>query len=107
MLLPAQPLMEPEQEEQDVPLLSALLQLKQLQQINSWNCPLPLVILVPWPHSDADAQKLEEGDWKRNPTSPLSNHLFICPINQPKYHLSSHPHLEKIKIHWKKVIFFS
>ncbi|XP_038127205.1 germinal-center associated nuclear protein isoform X2 [Cyprinodon tularosa] len=60
MLLPGQPLVEPEQEEQDVPLLSALLQLKQLQQINSWNCPLPLVILVPWPHSDADAQRLEE-----------------------------------------------
>nr|XP_046259110.1 germinal-center associated nuclear protein [Scatophagus argus] len=46
-------------EEQDVPLLSALLQLKQLQQASTWHCPLPLVILVPGPVG-GDTQKLEE-----------------------------------------------
>ncbi|XP_017164946.1 germinal-center associated nuclear protein [Poecilia reticulata] len=46
--------------EQDVPLLSALLQLKQLQQISSWNWPLPLVVLVPWQRGAADAERLEE-----------------------------------------------
>ncbi|XP_070770765.1 germinal-center associated nuclear protein [Enoplosus armatus] len=57
-LLPAMPLVESGGEEQDVPLLSALLQLKQLQQASAWHCPLPLVILVPGP--DRDTQKLEE-----------------------------------------------
>ncbi|KAM9804598.1 germinal-center associated nuclear protein [Neosynchiropus ocellatus] len=53
LLLPALPVME-----QDVPLLSALLQLKQLQQANSWHCPLPLVILVPG--QEVDTRRLEE-----------------------------------------------
>lgn len=57
-LLPAMPILEPGHEEPDVPLLSALLQLKQLQQASTWHCPLPLVVLVPGP--DGDAQKLEE-----------------------------------------------
>ncbi|KAM4608580.1 germinal-center associated nuclear protein [Polymixia lowei] len=61
LLLPALPAPEPGQEEQDVPLLSALLQLKQLQQASPWHCPLPLVILVPGPDgSSGDTQKLEE-----------------------------------------------
>ncbi|MEQ2308541.1 hypothetical protein AMECASPLE_029200, partial [Ameca splendens] len=60
MLLPALADMELGQEDQDVPLLSALLQLKQLQQINSWNCPLPLVVLVPWHRGAADARRVEE-----------------------------------------------
>ncbi|XP_026231972.1 germinal-center associated nuclear protein [Anabas testudineus] len=61
MLLPALPIIEPGQGEQDVPLLSALLQLKQLQQASAWHCPLPLVILVPGTDSGAvDTQKLEE-----------------------------------------------
>ncbi|XP_053733948.1 germinal-center associated nuclear protein [Synchiropus splendidus] len=53
LLLPALPVME-----QDVPLLSALLQLKQLQQANTWHCPLPLVILVPG--HELDTGRLEE-----------------------------------------------
>ncbi|XP_041806149.1 germinal-center associated nuclear protein isoform X2 [Chelmon rostratus] len=61
MLLPAVPIVEPRQEEQDVPLLSALLQLKQLQQASTWHCPLPLVILVPGPDGGTgQTQKLEE-----------------------------------------------
>ncbi|XP_027138252.1 germinal-center associated nuclear protein isoform X2 [Larimichthys crocea] len=60
-LLPAMPIVEPGQDEQDVPLLSALLQLKQLQQASTWHCPLPLVILVPGSDSGTgDTQKLEE-----------------------------------------------
>ncbi|CAJ1078722.1 germinal-center associated nuclear protein isoform X1 [Xyrichtys novacula] len=60
-LLPAIPVMDPGQDEQDVPLLSALLQLKQLQQVSTWHCPLPLVILVPGPdRGDGHTQKLEE-----------------------------------------------
>ena len=63
MLLPAMPAVEPGQDEQDVPLLSALLQLKQLQQTSTWHCPLPLVILVPGPDGGAgDKQKLVEGN---------------------------------------------
>lgn len=63
MLLPALPIIEPGQDEQDVPLLSALLQLKQLQQASAWHSPLPLVILVPGAESGAgDTQKLEEGN---------------------------------------------
>ncbi|KAJ8012892.1 hypothetical protein DPEC_G00047600 [Dallia pectoralis] len=54
MLLPAP---SSDSEDQDVPLLSALLQLKQLQQANIWDCPLPLAILVPGPQN---VQKLEE-----------------------------------------------
>lgn len=60
MLLPAMPITEPENGEQDVPLLSALLQLKQLQQASNWHCPLPLVILVPGPDGGG-TQKLKEG----------------------------------------------
>uniref|UniRef100_UPI0037E89A44 germinal-center associated nuclear protein n=1 Tax=Semicossyphus pulcher TaxID=241346 RepID=UPI0037E89A44 len=60
-LLPALPIMEAGQDEQDVPLLSALLQLKQLQQASTWPCPLPLVILVPGPDGGTGhTQKLEE-----------------------------------------------
>ncbi|KAM9347509.1 germinal-center associated nuclear protein [Symphorus nematophorus] len=60
-LLPATPIVEPGPDEQDVPLLSALLQLKQLQQANTWHCPLPLVVLVPGPdRGPDDTQKLEE-----------------------------------------------
>ncbi|XP_040004702.1 germinal-center associated nuclear protein [Xiphias gladius] len=60
MLLPAMPIIEPGHDEQDVPLLSALLQLKQLQQASTWHCPLPLVILVPGPDGGAETQKLVE-----------------------------------------------
>ncbi|XP_072254034.1 germinal-center associated nuclear protein isoform X2 [Leuresthes tenuis] len=61
MLLPALHTGMSGQEEQDVPLLSALLQLKQLQQANTWHCPLPLVLLVPGPNVGfADEKKLEE-----------------------------------------------
>ena len=63
MLLPAMPITEPGHDEQDVPLLSALLQLKQLQQASTWHYPLPLAILVPGPDSGtADKQKLIEGN---------------------------------------------
>ncbi|KAM3607427.1 uncharacterized protein V6R79_007728 [Siganus canaliculatus] len=57
-LLPALPVLDPDQDGQDVPLLSALLQLKQLQQASSWHSPLPLVVLVPGP--DGDTHKLEQ-----------------------------------------------
>ncbi|XP_068428671.1 germinal-center associated nuclear protein isoform X2 [Clinocottus analis] len=61
VLLPAVPTIEPGPDEQDVPLLSALLQLKQLQQASAWHCPLPLAILVPGPEcGTGDTQKLEE-----------------------------------------------
>ncbi|XP_037543110.1 germinal-center associated nuclear protein [Nematolebias whitei] len=60
LLLPALPVFGSGQEDQDVPLLSALLQLKQLQQVNSWHCPLPLVVLVLDHWDAADTQKLEE-----------------------------------------------
>ncbi|XP_023278966.1 LOW QUALITY PROTEIN: germinal-center associated nuclear protein [Seriola lalandi dorsalis] len=61
MLLPAMPIVEPGHDEQDVPLLSALLQLKQLQQASTWHCPLPLVVLVPGPDGGTDdTQKLVE-----------------------------------------------
>uniref|UniRef100_A0A3Q3QX71 Germinal-center associated nuclear protein n=1 Tax=Monopterus albus TaxID=43700 RepID=A0A3Q3QX71_MONAL len=57
MLLPALSIIEPGRNEQDVPLLSALLQLKQLQQASTWHCPLPLVILVPGPDSLIQAMR--------------------------------------------------
>ncbi|XP_034042737.1 germinal-center associated nuclear protein isoform X2 [Thalassophryne amazonica] len=61
MLLPALPNGELMQDEQDVPLLSALLQLKQLQQASTSYCPLPVVFLVPGPNCMAgDTQRLEE-----------------------------------------------
>lgn len=47
MLLPMSVLLGPHRNDQDMALLSALLQLKQLQQANTWHSPLPLVILVP------------------------------------------------------------
>lgn len=50
-----------EADEQDVHLLSALLQLKQLQQASSWHRPLPLALLVPGPE-DEDMRPLEEGE---------------------------------------------
>lgn len=62
-LLPAMPVVEAGHDEQDVHLLSALLQLKQLQQASTWHCPLPLVILVPGPDGGpGDTQKLEDGN---------------------------------------------
>ncbi|KAF1382270.1 hypothetical protein PFLUV_G00141980 [Perca fluviatilis] len=62
MLLPAMPvIIEPGHDEQDVQLLSALLQLKQLQQASTWHRPLPLAILVPGPKcGTGDTQKLQE-----------------------------------------------
>ncbi|XP_019744468.1 germinal-center associated nuclear protein [Hippocampus comes] len=61
MLLPALPFSEASGDERDVPLLSALLQLKQLQQASAWHCPPPLVVLVPGPDRDSrNTQKLEE-----------------------------------------------
>ncbi|RVE58447.1 hypothetical protein OJAV_G00209450 [Oryzias javanicus] len=55
LLLPTLPVFEPGLQDQGVPdsLLSALLQLRQLQQVNTWHCPLPLVILVPGPDGGA------------------------------------------------------
>ncbi|XP_034417060.1 germinal-center associated nuclear protein [Cyclopterus lumpus] len=62
VLLPAASTVEqPGPDEQDVPLLSALLQLKQLQQASAWHCPLPLAVLVPGPEcGSGDTQKLED-----------------------------------------------
>ncbi|XP_037343746.2 germinal-center associated nuclear protein [Pungitius pungitius] len=60
VLLPALPIMDAGDDDQDVPLLSALLQLKQLQQASAWHCPLPLALLVPGPECAIDAQKLQE-----------------------------------------------
>ncbi|XP_068561209.1 germinal-center associated nuclear protein [Cebidichthys violaceus] len=61
VLLPATPVTEAGHDEQDLALLSALLQLKQLQQASAWHCPLPLAILVPGPEcGSGDTQKLEE-----------------------------------------------
>ncbi|CAB1346720.1 unnamed protein product [Coregonus sp. 'balchen'] len=73
MLLPAP---SPGSEDQDVPLLSALLQLKQLQQANIWDCPLPLAILVPGPH---DTQKLEEELMLQTLVEDglISEHVFV------------------------------
>ncbi|XP_068505056.1 alpha-tubulin N-acetyltransferase 1 isoform X2 [Syngnathus scovelli] len=61
MLLPALSFSEDDRNEQDVALLSALLQLKQLQRASTWHCPLPLVILVPGPDGiTCNTGKLEE-----------------------------------------------
>ncbi|KAF7658146.1 hypothetical protein LDENG_00016710 [Lucifuga dentata] len=61
LLLPALFAVDPGHDQQDVPLLSALVQLKQLQQVSAWNCQLPLAILVPGSaNGDDDTQKLEE-----------------------------------------------
>nr|XP_006636742.1 PREDICTED: germinal-center associated nuclear protein [Lepisosteus oculatus] len=51
-----------EKEELDVYLLSALLQLKQIQQVYSWQSALPLVVVVP-KHAEQPTceEKLEEG----------------------------------------------
>ncbi|MBN3314505.1 GANP protein, partial [Atractosteus spatula] len=51
-----------EKEELDVCLLSALLQLKQIQQVYSWQSALPLVVVVP-KHAEQPTceEKLEEG----------------------------------------------
>lgn len=72
-LLPTMATVEPD--EQDIHLLSALLQLKQLQQASTWHCPLPLVILVPGPE-DVDTQKLEEGN------SRISRLFFFLTVLQ-------------------------
>lgn len=49
-------------DEEDVPLLSALLQLKQVQQASGWHTALPLVLLIPDQLEGAVSdQKLEEG----------------------------------------------
>lgn len=60
-LLPAMSIIQPEQ---DVPLLSALLQLKQLQKACTWHCPLPLVILVPGTN-DRATEKIEQGIYQQ------------------------------------------
>lgn len=61
MLLPVSELLDAHRSDQDLPLLSALLQLKQLQQANTWHCPLPLVILVPGPkRGEEQADSLAE-----------------------------------------------
>ncbi|XP_068602688.1 germinal-center associated nuclear protein [Brachionichthys hirsutus] len=59
MLLPAAPITRPGHGDRDVPLLSSLLQLKQLQKASSWHCPLPLVILLPGP-GERDAREFAE-----------------------------------------------
>lgn len=61
MLLPLSSIDETEDNESDVPLLSALLQLKQFQQASTCQGPLPLVILIPGSDTGI-TQKLEEGD---------------------------------------------
>ncbi|KAI5628091.1 germinal-center associated nuclear protein [Silurus asotus] len=59
MLLPALPCSG--LDEEDVPLLSALLQLKQVQQASGWNTALPLVLLIPEQLDEkVDDQKLEQ-----------------------------------------------
>lgn len=62
MLLPSTSIEETEENESDVPLLSALLQLKQFQQASTCQGPLPLVILIPGSDTGI-TQKLEEGDF--------------------------------------------
>lgn len=77
LLLPALFTVDPGDDKQDVPLLSALVQLKQLQQVSAWNCQLPLVILVPG-SDDGDTQKLEEGTVKvRNPLCLVSQGIGL------------------------------
>lgn len=73
-LLPTMATVEPD--EQDVHLLSALLQLKQLQQASTWHCPLPLVILVPGPE-DVDTLKLEEGNSRISRFFVISFFFFL------------------------------
>ncbi|TRZ03754.1 hypothetical protein DNTS_009746 [Danionella cerebrum] len=58
MLLPSLICPERRQEEEDVMLLSALLQLKQVQQASGWHSPIPLVVLVPG-YKECD-ERLEE-----------------------------------------------
>ena len=66
MLLPTLHAPEHGSQDQDVPLLSALLQLKQLQHASGWHCSLPLAILVPGPEGCLDdTQKLEQGSGGR------------------------------------------
>lgn len=49
-------------DDEDVPLLSALLQLKQVQQASGWHTALPLALLIPDQLDRAVSdQKLEEG----------------------------------------------
>uniref|UniRef100_H2MJD5 Germinal-center associated nuclear protein n=1 Tax=Oryzias latipes TaxID=8090 RepID=H2MJD5_ORYLA len=75
LLVPALPVFEPGLQDQGVPdsLLSALLQLKQLQQVNTWHCPLPLVILVPGPDGGASYTNNQALSWLlARATPPLS-----------------------------------
>lgn len=62
MLLPSISIEETEENESDVPLLSALLQLKQFQQASTCQGSLPLVILIPGSDTGI-TQKLEQGDF--------------------------------------------
>lgn len=62
MLLPSTSIEETEENESDVPLLSALLQLKQFQQASTCQGPLPLVILIPGSDTGI-TRKLQEGDF--------------------------------------------
>lgn len=49
-------------DDEDIPMLSALLQLKQVQQASGWQTALPLVLLIPDQLEEAVGdQKLEEG----------------------------------------------
>lgn len=50
-----------EEEEEDVPLLSALLQLRQVQQASCWHSPVPLAVVVTG-NQDGD-HCLEEGKY--------------------------------------------
>lgn len=60
MLLP--PLLCTGLDDEDIPLLSALLQLKQVQQASGWHTALPLALLIPDQLEGAvNDQKLEEG----------------------------------------------
>uniref|UniRef100_A0A3P9IZ74 Germinal-center associated nuclear protein n=1 Tax=Oryzias latipes TaxID=8090 RepID=A0A3P9IZ74_ORYLA len=75
LLVPALPVFEPGLQDQGVPdsLLSALLQLKQLQQVNTWHCPLPLVVLVPGPDGGASYTNNQALSWLlARATPPLS-----------------------------------
>lgn len=76
MFLPSTSIEETEENEPDVPLLSALLQLKQFQQASTCHGPLPLVILIPGSDTGI-TQKLEEGD------NYSARKLFILHVLNP------------------------
>lgn len=55
------------QEEEDVTLLSAFLQLRQVQQASCWHSPLPLAVVVTDDEEDIISdQGLEEGNFNYN-----------------------------------------